>query len=229
MFKGVVSDVFFDLDHTLWDFEKNSGLTFQKILAENKVDVAVEDFLGAYVPINFEYWKYYRENRISQADLRYLRLKKSFDRLKVPISDHTIGLLSTQYLEQLSTFSHLLPDAREILEYLKPHYRLHIITNGFHEVQAKKLSNANIHEYFNLVINSEMAGVKKPDPYIFKLALRRAGIPPHKALMIGDNVEADILGARAVGFHTLHFNCGGVRDHRCDQMVTALSEIKSLL
>jgi putative hydrolase of the HAD superfamily len=229
MFKGIVSDVFFDLDHTLWDFERNSCLTFGKIFSANKIEVATDEFLCEYVPINFEYWKHYRENRISKADLRYLRLRKSFDNLKIAISDDMIHLLSVQYIEQLSTFSHLLPSAREILEYLKPNYRLHIITNGFHEVQAKKLANSNIHGFFELVINSEMAGVKKPDPYIFQLALQQAGIPPEKGLMIGDSVEADILGARAVGLHTLHFNTAGSPDNNYGHSIRHLGEIKSFL
>jgi putative hydrolase of the HAD superfamily len=147
----------------------------------------------------------------------------------VLVTDDVIGLLSAQYIELLASFPHLIPEAREILEYLKPNYRLHIITNGFHEVQTKKLVNSNIHEFFELVINSEMAGVKKPNPHIFKLALQKAGVMPQKALMIGDNVEADILGARAVGFHTLHYNAHGDADNTCGLMVGSLGEIKSLL
>lgn len=81
MFKNLVTDVFFDLDHTLWDFEKNSALTFQKILSENSVRVEVNDFLKIYIPINFEFWKLYREGRISKSDLRFQRLKITFDTL----------------------------------------------------------------------------------------------------------------------------------------------------
>jgi len=104
MFKGVVSDVFFDLDHTLWDFDRNSGLTFGKILSDNSVDLDPDDFLKTYVPINLEFWKYYRENRISKEDLRYLRLKRTFDSLDYPISDDLIHLLAIQYIEQLPSF-----------------------------------------------------------------------------------------------------------------------------
>jgi putative hydrolase of the HAD superfamily len=229
MFKGVVSDVFFDLDHTLWDFDRNSGLTFGKILSDNSVGLDQDDFLKAYVPINLEFWKYYRENRISKEELRYLRLKSTFDSLDYTISDDLIHLLAIQYIEHLPSFNHLLPYAREILEYLKPGYRLHIITNGFHDVQDRKLKNAGIQGYFTHVINSEMAGVKKPDPYIFQLALERSGVPPEKALMIGDNIEADILGARAAGLHTLHFNVNMDPAHELCGIITHLCEIKSYL
>lgn len=229
MFKGVVSDVFFDLDHTLWDFDRNSALTFRKILTDNSVDIALDDFLMAYVPINLEFWKHYRENRISKEELRFLRLKKTFDSLRFPVSSDMITLLAVQYIEQLTSFNHLLPYAREILEYLKPSYRLHIITNGFHEVQERKLRNAGIHGYFIHVINSEMAGVKKPDPYIFQLALERAAVVPEKALMIGDSMEADILGARAVGLHTLHFNINSEPVHDYCSMINHLGELQSYL
>ncbi len=229
MFKGVVSDVFFDLDHTLWDFDKNSELTFRRILTDNSVDIVHEDFLKAYLPINLEFWKYYRENRISKEELRFLRLKKTFDSLRFKASGDLIKLLADQYIEQLTSHNHLLPYAREILDYLKPAYRLHIITNGFHEVQERKLRNAGIQDYFIHVINSEMAGVKKPNPYIFKLALQRAVVVPERALMIGDSIEADILGARAVGLHTLHFNINSEPFHDYCSMINHLGELKSYL
>ncbi len=229
MFKGRVTDVFFDLDHTLWDFNRNSGLTFRKILDENGVDVCLEDFLGAYAPINLEFWKYYRENRIGKSELRYQRLKKTFDSIGFRIADETINLLAQQYIEHLSSFNHLLPGATEILDYLRPGYRMHIITNGFEDVQYRKLRNAGIDNYFEHVINSEMAGVKKPDPHIFILALQKAGVSAGKALMIGDSIEADILGAQAVGLHTLHFNPNKEPLHDFCTAISTLGEIKRYL
>ncbi len=221
--------MFFDLDHTLWDFDRNSGLTFGKILAENQVQVVLVDFLNVYNPINLEYWKYYRENRVTKTELRYQRLKKTFDALGVAVTDALINQLATAYITHLSSFNHLVPDAIEILEYLKPNYRLHIITNGFQEVQDRKLKHAGINGYFDQVINSEMAGVKKPDPYIFRLALGAAGTPSEKALMVGDSIEADILGAQGVGMHTLHFNANKEPAHPYCSSITELREIKSYL
>ena len=229
MFKNVVTDVFFDLDHTLWDFERNSALTFQRILHENCVDVDLEDFLRVYIPINFEFWKYYREGKISKEDLRFQRLKKTFDRLGFEVSNALINRLSEQYIQYLSTYNHLFPNTIEILNYLRPKYNLHIITNGFHEVQHKKLRNSKIDTYFNQVINSEMAGVKKPDPVIFKLALSKANALPNTCMMIGDSLEADIIGAKGVGLHTLHFNTNNGPKHDICDMIHELSEIKSYL
>nr|WP_299385705.1 YjjG family noncanonical pyrimidine nucleotidase [Allomuricauda sp.] len=229
MFKERITDIFFDLDHTLWDFERNSALTFKKILSENKVDVDLEAFLKVYVPINLNYWKLYREDRISKAELRYQRLRKTFDATGAHVTDDQINLLAHQYIEHLSSFTHLFPDTVEILDYLEPKYKLHIITNGFHEIQEKKLKGANIHHYFQHVVNSEDAGVKKPHPGIFQLALDKARVAPENALMVGDSLEADIQGAQALGFQTLHFNAHSEPPHDFCRMINTLGEIKSIL
>lgn len=229
MFRKIVTDIFFDLDHTLWDFEKNSALTFKKILTENRVEVKLSDFLQVYVPINLAFWKLYREEKITKSELRYQRLKTVFDELGYFISDETIDFLAVEYIAHLPSFTHLFPNTIETLEYLKQKYKLHIITNGFQEVQKKKLINSGIYGYFDEVVNSEMAGVKKPNPLIFEMALKKAKVSPEKSIMIGDNIEADILGAKAVGFHTLHFNAHNEPTHDFCHMIHDLSEIKIFL
>ena len=228
MFKGV-QDIFFDLDHTLWDFERNSALTFQKILAENGVEVGLNSFLEVYRPINLAYWKVYRENRISKENLRYNRLKETFDALEYRVSDNLIEILSERYIECLSSFGHLIPNAMQILEYLAPKYNLHIITNGFREAQRKKIKNSNIQEFFKEIIDSETAGVKKPNPKIFQAALKCANTTAKTSLMIGDSLEADIMGAQAMGMQVLHFNFHKEPEHKLCKMINNLNEIKSLL
>ncbi|HMB61802.1 MAG TPA: YjjG family noncanonical pyrimidine nucleotidase [Eudoraea sp.] len=229
MYNSLVTDIFFDLDHTLWDFEKNSALTFEKIFEEHDVTVDLVLFLKVYVPVNLSFWKLYREEKINKEDLRYERLKTTFDTLGHNVADVTINALAVAYIEYLSTFNHLVPNTIEILDYLSPHYNLHIITNGFKEIQEKKLRNTGILSYFQQIVNSEMAGVKKPNPGIFKLALKKANVQPEKAIMVGDNLEADILGAQAVGLHTLHFNVHNDPVHEYCQMIHDLVEIKMYL
>ena len=229
MYNKIVTDVFFDLDHTLWDFEKNSALTFEKILSENQVPVDLDDFLKVYVPNNLIFWRLFREDKISKIDLRYQRLKVTFDSLGIKVSDGVINHLSEEYIANLSSYNHLFPNAMEVLKYLKPKYQLHIITNGFQEVQDRKIRNSNIDSFFTHVINSEMAGVKKPNPVIFELALNKANTIPEKSLMIGDSLEADILGAKALGFHVLHFNAHNEERHNICDIITELDEIKSYL
>ena len=228
MFRGI-NDIFFDLDHTLWDFERNSALTFKKILNENDVRIDITSFLEIYRPINLGYWKVYRENRISKEDLRYNRLKETFDALGYQASDELIDILSERYIECLSDFGHLIPNALEVLEYLAPKYNLHIITNGFEEAQKNKMRNSNIQHFFQKIIDSETAGVKKPHPQIFEVALDQAKTSANASLMIGDNLEADILGAQAMGMHVLHFNFHKEPQHQICRMINNLDEIKTLL
>lgn len=201
-----ISHVFFDLDHTLWDFDKNSGLTFKKIFYLNGIDTNLKEFLEVYEPINLNYWKLYREEKIDKASLRFRRLNDAFNELNVRVKPNLINKLSEDYINHLCTFNHLFDGATEILEYLSPKYELHIITNGFKEVQQGKLNMANIDHFFNTVTNSEMVGVKKPNPRIFNHALSIARADISNSIMIGDNLEADVMGALNIGLDAICFN-----------------------
>ena len=189
----------------------------------------LDRFLQFYVPINLKFWKLYREEKIAKQELRYQRLKQSFDALGVQVEDAMIASLSKDYIKNLSSFTHVLPGTFQILNYLRKYYRLHIITNGFSETQEKKMKNANISGYFDVVVNSEMAGVKKPNPQIFELALKMAKVEPKSALMIGDNLEADILGALQVGLSAIHLNSEGNDPHDFSIIIHHLDEIKNFL
>jgi len=201
-----IQHVFFDLDHTLWDFEKNSDLTFQKIFKMNDLSVDLHSFLEVYRPLNFKFWKLYREDKVTKSELRYGRLKNTFDAIDFPISDTLIYLIADQYIEHLADFNHLFDGAIEILDYLNQKYTLHIITNGFEEIQTKKMINSKIYHYFEKVITSESVGVKKPNPKVFKHALEIANANIDQAIMIGDSIEADINGALGVGMKAIHCN-----------------------
>jgi len=201
-----ISHVFFDLDHTLWDFDKNSGLTFKKIFELNEIDLNLNDFLEVYQPINLNYWKLYREEKIDKASLRYKRLSDTFNILEFEVKSRTINKLSEDYINHLCTYNHLFDGTIELLKYLAPKYKLHIITNGFKEVQHGKLNSANINHFFETVTNSEMVGVKKPNPKIFNHALDMAKANIEESVMIGDNLEADVLGALDIGLDAICFN-----------------------
>ncbi|MEJ2163533.1 MAG: YjjG family noncanonical pyrimidine nucleotidase [Robiginitalea sp.] len=229
MLEQPVSDIFFDLDHTLWDFERNSALTYESLFREYSIQVSLEAFLECYVPLNLHYWKEYREGRIGKESLRYERLKTVFDQLEYSVSDKEIDQLSEGYIAQLSSQTHLVPNCLEILDYLKGKYRLHIITNGFEEVQHRKLKNSRIESYFTKVVNSDLAGVKKPHPQIFRMALEMAGIRPEAGVMVGDSLEADIQGAREVGLQAIHFNIHGDPGHELCPVIGDLIELKTFL
>ena len=220
-----ITDVFFDLDHTLWDFDRNSGLAFATIFEKNKISLDLQGFLEVYSPINFQYWKWYREERVTKSQLRYGRFKKTFDTLNMKVTDDTIDKLSEDYILHLPDHNHLFDGTIELLDYLKKDYKLHIITNGFEEVQMKKLKSSNIDTYFDTVTTSEAAGAKKPNPRIFEIALNVAQTTPEKSMMIGDTYEADILGAERMNMKTICYNYHNLKMPRTQVVVRDLLEI----
>lgn len=227
--KDKIKHVFFDLDHTLWDFDKNSGLTFEKILGINGIEVELSTFLEVYEPINLKYWKLYREEKVTKPALRFGRLKEAFDAIDVEVEDHVIDKLSVAYIDHLTTFNHLFEGTIDILNYLRTKYHLHIITNGFEEAQERKMKNANIRDYFKTITNSEMVGVKKPNPKIFNFALESAKARPEESVMIGDSLEADIEGAHNIGMETIHFDYRNLNNVNGFKRVTTLRSIKNYL
>lgn len=219
--------VFFDLDHTLWDFEKNSALTFETILQKHGVGVNIPEFVKLYIPINLKYWKMFRDGHIGQQELRYKRLKETFDIVGYDIDDELINSLWEDYIELLPTFNHLHDGAVEILEYLRPKYSLHIITNGVQEVG--KLKNSEIHHYFETVTNSENAGYKKPDARIFEYALKAANIEKPHGVMVGDCIEADVQGALNCGLDAIYFNENKLAVKEGISQINHLLELKNFL
>ncbi|MFY9242706.1 MAG: YjjG family noncanonical pyrimidine nucleotidase [Polaribacter sp.] len=201
-----IQHVFFDLDHTLWDFEKNSDLAFQKVFNEHQIEINLETFLEVYRPLNLEFWRLYREEKITKEELRYQRLKKAFDGVNFTISDDLIDLIAIDYINYLPHFNHLFDGTFEILDYLKDKYQLHIITNGFAEIQTKKMESSKILHYFNSIITSESVGVKKPNPKVFYHALEAAQAKSENSIMIGDSLEADIFGAMNANMYAIHCN-----------------------
>ena len=225
-----VKHIFFDLDHTLWDFEKNSNLTFEQLFKTYNIEIGLQDFLTIYSPINFYYWKLYREEKVSKEALRYGRLKETFDKLNYAVSDDLINVLSEEYINVLPSNNFLFDGTIELLDYLQPKYELHIITNGFEEVQSLKLEKSGIKKYFNRIITSESVGVKKPNPKVFEYALEKANANSENSIMIGDNLEADIIGALNCGISSIHFNLDNL--NFSDKKYTSVShllEIKQYL
>ena len=223
-----VTDIFFDLDHTLWDFEKNSGLAFNEIFIELNFPFSLDVFLKFYNPINHAQWKLYRENKITQEDLRFNRLNKTFEKLNYSASIGLIDKISEQYITYLSTFPHLFEGAIELLEVLKNRFRLHIITNGFDKVQQFKIENSGIESFFEFVFTAEKVGFKKPHPEMFIHALKTVNTTAEASIMIGDSFEADILGALNQGMQAIHFNSHNEEVHAKCPIVYSLDELKAL-
>lgn len=224
-----ITDVFFDLDHTLWDFEKNSALAFETVFKMQNLEVDMSKFLHFYVPINRQYWERYRKDQITQKELRYGRLKDTFDLIHYAISDDLVALLAAEYIYYLPKYNHLYDGTIEILDYLTPKYNLHIITNGFAEIQDNKLNNSYIMHYFKSITNSEMAGVKKPNSLIFDYALDLAKSKKENSIMIGDCIEADVQGALDAGLDAIFFNESNILVTDNIKQINHLLELKKYL
>lgn len=218
--------IFFDLDHTLWDFEKNSGLTFQKLFEEYQLDFSIEDFLEVYKPINLKYWKLYRQEKVSKSDLRYFRLKEVFENLNFTVSEKIIVELADKYMEYLPHFTYLFDGTLELLNYLKPKYKLHIITNGFEEVQLLKMKSSGLLSFFDQIVTSESVGAKKPNSKVFYHALQVAGASTENSIMIGDSLEADVHGALAIGLEAIH--CNFTQEVITDRSITTVNNLLEL-
>ncbi|OCB70496.1 noncanonical pyrimidine nucleotidase, YjjG family [Flavobacterium piscis] len=217
--KTNITDVFFDLDHTLWDFDRNSQMAFDRIFKNRFPEIKIQDFIAKYAPINQECWKLYQNDKITHLELRYNRLKFSFDALNINISDENINQIANDYIEFLTDNNHLFDGAIEVLDYLRPKYRLHIITNGFANVQDKKINNALLSGYFQTITNSELAGVKKPNSIIFDYAVNVAKASKQNSVMIGDCLDADVNGALNAGLDAIFFN---------DKKITVPDNIKQI-
>ena len=226
--KEQLTDIFFDLDHTLWDFEKNSALTFDFIFKELNLSIDFKDFLNHYNPINHYYWKLYRENKISQEELRFNRLAKTFERLKFDIAHPQINQIAALYIEKLSTFTHVFEGAHELLQNLSKDFRLHIITNGFESVQHYKLANSGLQPYFEFTFTAEKVGFKKPHHKIFETAIQATQARVEHSLMVGDSLEADIEGALQCGMHAVHFNSHNESEHDKCPIVYSLNELNQM-
>jgi len=224
-----IKNVFFDLDHTLWDFERNSALTFELLFNKYKLDIDINSFLKVYVPINLEYWRLYRNESISKEYLRFNRLNEAFKKLNIDVSSDLINKLSYDYVENLPKFNHLIDGAHELLLYLKKKYKLYLITNGFRNVQSNKLKNSGIGNFFLSIYDSESVGVKKPNPLIFNHALDDSGCIARESVMIGDSFEADIQGSLSVGMNAIHYVNFGEKEHKECIIVNNLLSIKKIL
>jgi putative hydrolase of the HAD superfamily len=224
--------VFFDLDETLWDFRRNSLETLHELMDQNKFGergIEKTSFVTRYHYHNNIYWDLFRKGEISREELRTVRWKNTLS--EFDIYDEVLAKnLSEQYLLNLPNKKNLHDDAIEVLTYLKPRYSLHIITNGFEEVQMQKISNSGLASYFTHIITSERAGSQKPNKEIFKYALEISNATIDDSIFIGDSIEADINGAKAMRMDHVLFNPLKIpHNEKIDIEITDLIELKQIL
>lgn len=225
--------LFFDLDHTLWDYDKNVKESLSELFISHQlVDCGIVDcasFIDAFFSVNFDLWKMYDLGEIDKRVLRDQRFKLIFEKAGVFGAKLPVGL-EEDFIQITSAKPHLLPYTIEILDYLFPHYKLHIITNGFNESQAKKIKSSGLTAYFDLIVTSETTGHKKPDPRIFQYALNYLEVEPQDCLMIGDNPISDIQGAFRSNIDQVFFDPHGRRiDHQPTYTIRHLRELETFL
>lgn len=202
--------LFFDLDHTLWDFEANAKVTLATLYEDLQLRArGVHDFdlfYKNYLVHNEKLWDRYRKGFIKQDELRVKRMRMSL--LDFKIGDDILAeKMSVQFLELLPTRTILFPHTKEILQYLiDKKYILHLITNGFEAVQHNKLKYSGLTPFFKEVITSESSNSLKPNKEIFEYALNRSGASIKESIMIGDTVEVDIVGAKNIGMDQVFVN-----------------------
>ncbi|MBL0066610.1 MAG: noncanonical pyrimidine nucleotidase, YjjG family [Bacteroidetes bacterium] len=201
--------LFFDLDNTLWDFERNSteALTelYHKYSLQKLGVSSLEIFLEKYKERNAMMWDEYRLGKIDKATLRDKRFQLTFWDMGLD-AETAPNELPDEYLRISPRKTHLFPHAHETLSYLCSKYTLHIITNGFVEAQEIKLQASDLEKYFAEIIISEHTGYKKPDINIFNYSMQKAGASSDECVMIGDGLDVDIAGARNAGWDTVYFN-----------------------
>ena len=201
--------IFFDLDRTLWDFDASSNEAFHDIYEifglKNKGVDSVSSFKDYYKHHNEILWGQYREGKLSKEVLRGLRFRLTLNEFGVD-DEELAQQIGMHYVKISPLLVHLFPNAHQILDYLLPKYQMHIITNGFSEVQFTKLKVSGLDKYFNKVITSEEAGVKKPDPKIFEFAFNKTKTNADVSLMIGDDFKVDIMGAKTIGMDQVLFD-----------------------
>lgn len=201
--------IFFDLDHTIWDFDRNAEETLNELFHTYKLgDLGLnscDEFITTYTENNHQLWADYHLGKITKEFLRAERFSKTFLQLGIH-PDAVPQQFEDDYVSISPTKTNLFEGAENVLSYLQDKYTLHIISNGFKETTLTKMDLSGLNPYFSNVIISEDVGVNKPNPLIFEYALDKAKAVKEHSIMIGDSLEADIYGALGFGMDAIFFN-----------------------
>ena len=223
--------IFFDLDRTLWDFDKNSEIALRHIFEEEQLQNHLPSFAvfhDFYIAENARLWKLYGQGLMRKDVLRYERFRTALHSF-FPAEEVLIKRIGDAYVEISPRQTALFPNAIETLKNLKSlGFTLHIITNGFQEVQFVKLENSGLKEYFDNIVCSEFIGKNKPDPAIFHHAFELANCKPKDSLMIGDDYYADITGALNAGIHAILFDPELKSTYNYEWVVSDLNQVSEM-
>lgn len=224
--------IFFDLDRTLWDFETNTLKTFRDIYEKydlTKYFTDYHSFHKSYTEINQVLWQQYLDGKLKKETLRTLRFQLTLEKngLDNIVLAEKIGL---DYITLSPHKTVLFPYTLETLQYLKNKYQLHIITNGFNEVQFVKIKNCGLEPFFASVVTSEKAGYQKPRKEIFEYSLKSVNAKKNESIMVGDDFEIDIIGAKNAGIDQVYFNPSRIaQEEKATFEIYSLKELQKIL
>ena len=204
--------LFFDLDHTIWDFHTNQIITLRQLFEQYRLGKYFrdfDDFFEQYMPVNLELWHDYQYGRIPKRDVKVGRFYKTF--LQAGLDDMKIAeKFADDFVHGNSLQTNVIPHTFEVLDYLKrKKYHLYIITNGFREAQHTKMERSGLTPYFEKTFISEDIGASKPHRRFFEHAIKSVNAKKAESLVIGDSLENDIKGAREFGLDHVFFNPEG--------------------
>jgi len=228
------STIFFDLDDTLVDTAQNNKEALSDIYRDYKFDryfPTFEDFYTKFQYINLNLWDLYAHNQITKETLKTERFKRTLTEFENLTQEESLNL-NDDFLERVNTKKNIIEGMKDILDYLEPKYQMFILSNGFQEVQDQKMENANLKPYFKKMILSDHIGKNKPHPALFKYALQQANTSKESSIMIGDNLNTDILGAKNSHIDQIWFNPHYLSDEKNIQptyTIHSLAEIKNIL
>lgn len=226
-------NLFIDLDDTVYDFSEASREAFREtydLLQYSRYFNSFEHYMELYAPYNLMLWGMYGEGKITKEELNRRRYSHPLE--AVGVNDQELAVtFCREALSRIPTKGPLMPRAIELLEYLRPKYNMYILSNGFKELQSRKMHTAGIDKYFDKLILSEDIGVNKPNPELFEHALRTTGSKLSESIMIGDMFETDITGAANIGMEQIYYNPKGKKGHPFvpTYEVTHLLQIKEIL
>ena len=224
--------IFFDLDRTLWDFDSNSRAALIDVFHKHNLDryfESPEPFVTGYHRHNDVLWSQYRDGHIKKEILRYLRFELTLKDANIE-NPELARVIGDEYLQLSTEKTILFPHTHEVLSYLNKKYPLYILTNGFRETQFSKMNNCDIMKYFDHVFTSETIGINKPHPKIFQWAMSSVNGKKEECIMIGDDFEVDILGAKSAGMDQVFFNPDEIKEKiRPSFEIKSLLELKSIL
>lgn len=224
--------ILFDLDYTLWDFGKNCEETLKELYQKYRLEgnnFSVADFYREYMIVNDELWRGYNLGTVTKEQIRGERFLRTFKALGFN-GNSILEEINEDFMRICPAKGHLLPFVKQTLDYLSGKYEMHILTNGFAETQFIKLTTSGIAGYFREVVNSESCSSRKPNKDFFDFAVTKIGCNNEHCIMIGDDLHADIIGARNASIDHIFFNWRRMEhQEKIHKEIYCLSELKEIL